>query len=159
MRRLGTVSLCVVALFMFFSVLTAPVYAGEEELCIPLGTLSLEPPNGVDQKRASVEFPHSVHFDYACQKCHHTWSGDAEIMSCSTSDCHGELGTPENPETGEADPALAIRYYKKAYHQLCIGCHKEIKEKNTELELSKEVLEQELAKTGPTGCVKCHPQE
>lgn len=158
MRRLGTVSLCIFVLVMFFSVSVAPICA-EEELCIPLGELTLDPPDGVDQKRASVEFPHEVHFGYACQQCHHTWSGEAEVKGCSTSKCHDQLGTPENPETGEPDSAMAIRYYKKAFHQRCIGCHKEIKEKNNELELSKEVLDQDLAKTGPTGCVKCHPKE
>jgi hypothetical protein len=145
-------------LVMFFSVSAISVCA-EEELCIPLGELTLSPPDGVDQKRSSVEFPHSVHFDYACRQCHHTWSGGAEVMGCSTSECHDQLGTPEDPETGEPDPSMAIRYYKKAYHQLCIGCHKEIKKKNEELELAKEVLEADLAKTGPTGCVKCHPKE
>jgi hypothetical protein len=147
-----------VMLVMFFSVLAAPICA-EEELCIPLGELPLSPPEGVAQKRSSVDFPHSVHFDYACQKCHHTWSGEAEVKGCSTSECHDQLTTPKNPETGTPDPAMAIRYYKKAYHQLCIGCHKEIKEKNKELELAKEVLEQDLARTGPTGCIKCHPKE
>jgi hypothetical protein len=145
-------------LVMFFSVLAVPVFA-EEELCIPLGELTLSPPDEVDQKRSSVEFPHSVHFGYACQQCHHTWSGEAEVKGCSTLECHDQLSTPKNPETGATDPAMAIKYYKKAYHQLCIGCHKEIKEKNKELELAKEVLEQDLAKTGPTGCIKCHPKE
>lgn len=157
MRRIGTVCFCIVTLVMFFYGLAAPVCA-EEELCVPL-EVPLAPPDGVDQKRSSVDFPHSIHFGYACRECHHTWSGEAEVMGCATSKCHDQLGTPEDPETGEPDPALAIRYYKKAYHQLCIGCHKEINEQNEELELSKKVLEEDLARTGPTGCVKCHPKE
>jgi hypothetical protein len=124
-----------------------------------MGELTLSPPDGVDQKRSDVEFPHSVHFDYSCRECHHTWSGETEVKGCSTTECHDLLGTPKDPETGEKDSTQAVRYYKKAYHELCIGCHKEIKEKNKALELAKEPLEKDLAKTGPTGCIKCHPKE
>jgi hypothetical protein len=159
MRIKGTIFLCTVALAISFIVLTVPVSADDDELCIPLGSWELDPPDGVDQKRSSVEFPHSTHFGYKCQQCHHTWSGEAEVLSCSTSGCHDQLATPVDEETGKADPEKAIQYYKKAYHGLCLGCHKEIKERNKELELSKEVLEEDLAKTGPTGCVKCHPKE
>lgn len=158
MRIKGTVFLCMVALVMFSVVVSVPVSA-EETLCIPLGELTIDPPAGVDQKRASVEFPHSIHFGYACQECHHTWSGEADVVSCSTSGCHDQLGTPENEETGETDADKAVQYYKKAYHQRCIGCHKEIKERNKALELSQQTLDQDLEKTGPTGCVKCHPKE
>jgi hypothetical protein len=147
-----------VSLVVLVGLLAAPAYA-DETLCIPLGELTLDPPDGIEQKRASVEFPHAIHFGYACQDCHHTWTGEAEVKSCSTTECHDQLGTPKNPETGEKDPEMAIRYYKKAYHQLCIGCHKEIKKKNEELELSGEVLEAALPAAGPTGCVNCHPKD
>lgn len=158
MRKIGGISLGTVVLAMFFIFMITPGYA-EEDLCIPMGELTLEPPDGVDQKRAPVDFPHSIHFEYACQECHHTWSGEAEIKNCSATECHDQLGTPKNPETGEPIPEMAIQYYKKAYHELCIGCHKEIKERNKELELSKEILDAPLMSTGPTGCVKCHPKE
>lgn len=158
MRRIGTISMCMVALVMFAGLLTAPVYA-EETLCIPLGERTLGPPDGVEQKRASVEFPHSIHFGYECRECHHTWDGGAEIDSCSATGCHDQLATPKNPETGKKDPDMAIRYYKKAYHERCIGCHKEISEKNKKMELSEEILDEALPSTGPTGCVNCHPKE
>lgn len=57
------------------------------------------------------------------------------------------------------DPAMKIRYFKKAYHDMCIGCHKEIKKKNKALEASKASLGEKLAPTGPTGCNQCHPKE
>lgn len=158
MRRIGTISMCMVALVIFAGLFAAPAY-NEEMLCIPLGELTLEPLDGVEQKRASVEFPHSIHFGYACQECHHTWAGGAEVKGCSTTECHDQLGTPKDPDTGKRDPDMAIRYFKKAYHELCLGCHKEIKNKNEELELSGEILEEALPKTGPTGCVNCHPKE
>lgn len=159
MHKIGTVSLCTVALVMFVFVMVAPGYAEEEELCIPMGVLTLDPPEGIDQKRAYVEFPHSTHFDYACQKCHHTWAGEPEIKNCATSECHDQLSTPKISEAGHPYSEAAIQYYKKAYHQLCIGCHKEIKEKNMALELSRERLDHPIVMGGPTGCIKCHPKE
>jgi hypothetical protein len=163
MHKSGIVSLCTVALVMFVFVMVAPGYAEEElakeELCVPMGELMLNPPEGVDQKRASVEFPHSVHFDHACQKCHHTWAGEAEMKKCSTAECHDQLSTPKSYEAGHPYTEAAIQYYKKAYHRLCIGCHKEIKEKNKALELSGELLDEPLVLGGPTGCIQCHPKE
>ena len=158
MHKTGMVSLCMVALVMLIFVIAAPGYA-EEELCVPMGKLTLEPPSGVTQKRASVEFPHALHFGYACQQCHHTWKGESEIKSCTTSGCHDQLGTPENPETGNPDTTKAVQYYKKAFHERCIGCHKEIKQKNEALELAEKKLDRPLMKTGPTGCIQCHPKE
>jgi len=168
MHKIGTVFLCTVSLVMFVFMMVAPGYTEEEpakeepakeELCVPLGVLTLKPLDGVDQKRADVEFPHSVHFDYACQKCHHDWAGEAEMKKCSTAECHDQLSTPNISEEGHPYTEAAIQYYKKAYHQLCIGCHKEIKEKNMALELSKESLDQPIVLGGPTGCVKCHPKD
>ena len=158
MRKTGTVSVCMIALVVLVGLLTAPAYA-DETLCIPLGELTLEPPEGVEQIRESVAFPHAIHFGYACRDCHHTWDGGTKVLSCSATECHDQLGTSRDPETGEKDPDMAIRYYKKAYHERCIGCHKEIKQQNEELEMSGEVLEAALPRTGPTGCVSCHPKE
>jgi len=168
MHKLGTVSLCTVALIIFFFVMVAPGYAQEElaqeepakeELCIPMGVLTLDPLEGVDQRRASVAFNHSLHFDYACQKCHHDWAGEAEMKKCSATECHDQLSTPDLSEAGHPYTEAAIQYYKKAYHQLCIGCHKEIKEKNLALELSREPLDQPIVMGGPTGCINCHPKD
>jgi hypothetical protein len=160
MSKIGTVTLCTVALVIFVLAMLVTGYAEEEEkLCIPMGVLKLDPPDGVDQKRATVEFPHSLHFEYACQKCHHTWAGEPEIKNCATSKCHDQLSTPQLSEEGHPYSEAAIQYYKKAYHQLCIGCHKEIKEKNMALEMSRETLDQPIVMGGPTGCVKCHPKE
>jgi len=53
----------------------------------------------------------------------------------------------------------AIKYYKTAFHQMCIGCHKDMKKKNEELEFSYRKMEKELPKTGPTSCIQCHPKD
>lgn len=125
-----------------------------EELCIPLGTITLSPPQDVERKKSDVEFPHDAHFDYSCKRCHHTWEGDNQISGCSTSGCHDSslpLLTTE--------PSQSYRYYKNAYHDMCINCHKEIQVSNEKLEMSKKSLDKPLPKTGPVGCVQCHPEK
>ncbi len=158
MHRPAAVLLCTFALLVTGVLAGAPCHA-QEELCIPMEGLLIAPPEGAEQKRAAVEFSHARHFSYACRQCHHTWEGAAQMAGCGTSGCHDQLATPRDPETGLPDPAQAVRYYKKAYHQLCIGCHKEIKQRNRALEMSREKLDGPLSKTGPTGCVKCHPKD
>jgi hypothetical protein len=157
MRSIGLVSLCVV-LSMVVGVSFA-VSEELEELCIPMQTLVLEPLSGVEQHRSSVEFPHATHFNFACQRCHHDWNGKTEIQACTTSGCHDQVKTPKAEGAKESSDALSVKYFKKAYHELCIGCHKDIKQKNKELELSMKTLKTALAKTGPTGCIQCHPKQ
>jgi hypothetical protein len=126
----------------------------KEPMCVPMGTILLEAPKSVEPKRPAVNFPHSVHFDYACKKCHHTWSGTETIVGCKTSGCH-DLESP--PASGKKDkPAADIKYFMSAYHGQCVGCHKTIKQKNRNIELSGNVLKAKIMKTGPTGCVECH---
>lgn len=127
-------------------------------LCIPLGTILLEPPEEVDPKRAAVEFPHAVHFDYNCKACHHTWDGESPVLSCMTSGCH-DLAQKPTKEERAADPELALRYYKDAYHAACIGCHKEIKKQNRAMENSYRSDTEPIQSSGPSGCTECHPKE
>ena len=150
MKKLLVVMLCVVAIG--FSMGSVNTVQGEEELCIPLGNITLAPPEGVDAKRAPVEFPHSLHFDYSCKKCHHEWTGDTEDLSCMASGCHDS-----STSLLKTDKDEAYRYYKNAYHNQCIVCHKEIKEANEKIEMSKKQISGNLPETGPTGCVGCHP--
>ncbi|MDX9785954.1 MAG: cytochrome c3 family protein [Desulfobacterales bacterium] len=157
MRSIGLVVLCVVlSTAVCFSVAVSEEL---DELCIPMQVLTLEPLSGAEQLRASVEFPHGTHFSYACQRCHHTWTGKETVQNCTTSGCHDQLKTPQTADADTSPDKLALKYYKKAYHELCIGCHKQIKQENKALELSKTQLTAELPKTGPTGCIECHPKE
>ncbi|MEJ2097535.1 MAG: cytochrome c3 family protein, partial [Deltaproteobacteria bacterium] len=87
------------------------VIAGDAEdtLCIPMGTLLIEPPDGVEAKRSPVDFPHSIHFDYTCKTCHHTWDGENPILSCTTSGCH-DL-TSVRSDDGKLEPDLLVRNF------------------------------------------------
>ncbi len=129
-----------------------------DNLCIPLGTILLEPPEEVESKRSAVEFPHAIHFDYNCKTCHHTWDGESPLLSCMASSCHDLTQNPAKEERA-ADPELALRYYKEAYHSQCIGCHKEIKKQNKALEDSYSLTSETIQSSGPSGCTECHPKE
>ncbi len=130
-----------------------------DEMCVPMGEMTIEP-LVEEAKRSEVTFRHKVHFGYNCRKCHHKWSGQEPITGCATSGCH-DLDISPKAKDGKPtkDPLLKIRYYKSAYHQMCIGCHKEIKLKNKKMEAAKASLGEKLPATGPTGCNQCHPKE
>lgn len=75
-------------------------------------------------KQSAVTFSHKLHSERTeCFTCHHEAKTKEEIKSCF--ECHG---------TDASAPAP-----KDAYHDQCIGCHKE------------------QAK-GPTKCRECHPK-
>jgi len=133
--------------------------ASEDEIMnVPMGSLVLEAPEGVDAKRSAVEFPHGVHFGFNCMTCHHKWEPPEQIASCTTSGCHDVFKLAENKEK-MADSELSVKFYRSAYHNLCIGCHKSIKTKDWKMEMSGRIIKGKLSKTGPTGCIQCHPKE
>jgi len=147
------------ATVVILSLIWGTLLVADDEMCVPLGEIIIEPL--VDEaKRSSVAFPHGVHFSYSCQECHHQWDNESEILSCTTSGCHDLTEAPKM-ENGKPvkDPDEKILYYKKAYHDMCIGCHKEIKKANKAMEAKKASLGEKLLPTGPTGCNLCHPKE
>lgn len=146
--------LCISALIIGTGYSLAVGGEADEDLVVPTGYLTLEAPGDVEARRAPVDFPHGQHFDFKCMTCHHTWDKSAEINGCMTAGCHDLEKAPKNTKDNQS-----IAYYKKAFHTLCIGCHKEIKAKNKKLAMSKSTGTVKLAKTGPTGCVYCHPKE
>jgi hypothetical protein len=131
----------------------------EETMSVPLGIIELEPPDSVEAKRSTVLFHHGKHFDFKCQTCHHKWEKLTPIQGCMASGCHDIAEAPKRSENPQDYELLSARYYKNAYHDMCIGCHKEMKLKNRELELSGRVLKENLPKVGPTGCRGCHLEE
>ncbi|NNF97814.1 MAG: cytochrome c3 family protein [Desulfobacteraceae bacterium] len=134
------------------------IAGGSDEMCVPMGDISLVAP--IDEpKRSEVNFPHTAHFDLSCKQCHHTWDGVDPISGCMASGCHDLSESPGKSEDKALKGLPEIRYYKKAYHQQCIGCHQDIKSKNAALERSNLMLEEPLPSAGPTGCVECHPKE
>ena len=154
MHRVQTLMISV-AVVLMFGIGWVVADEAEDTLCIPMGTITLEAPAGVDAQRAEVEFPHSVHFDFNCKECHHTWDGETAILSCTASGCHDLTQVPEEG----FKPGESVAYYKSAFHDACIGCHKSIKLRNKKLEKSMVSLKGELQRSGPTGCTGCHPKE
>ncbi|WP_291321381.1 cytochrome c3 family protein [Desulfonatronospira sp.] len=83
-----------------------------------------------------VPFSHTVHGDFECGECHHDDTGqplteDDKIIGCMEAGCH-DMAVAEEPED-EDD----IRYFEKAYHDQCMGCHRDMGE-------------------GPVACFDCH---
>ena len=164
MRRLQVGVFCLVMVFVFGMALNV---AGQnesdtkeavEDMCVPMGVIVLKPDPSVKQEQSSVKFNHAKHFTYDCRTCHHKWEGIAKITSCTTSNCHDLLKAPKKATRYLAYTEEGIKYYKYAYHENCIGCHKELKVKQKKMEMSyktPEISEQNL----PTSCIECHPKE
>ena len=157
-NRTGLVVIMVMGLVLFGVV---QAFSGSTQnsgnACFGEESYQLKAPDGVQAKRGTVKFPHQAHFDFACNKCHHTFEGSEAPMGCMTSGCHDSIKAPVR--TGKAGSAENMDYFKNAFHQTCwLGCHKDIKAKNAELQ--KAALAQgtkaKLAKTGPTTCDGCH---
>lgn len=156
MNRMLFVVLCVTAVLC--PGVSSSVDEFEGTLSVPMGIIELRPPEGVSPVNSLVQFPHSRHFIYDCRRCHHKWEGDTQNLSCGTSNCHDLAGISKT-EGMKQKQDNQLRYFKNAYHDQCIGCHKSIKANNSELELSKKMLKSKLPKPGPTGCVECHPRQ
>lgn len=129
-----------------------------KKMCVPLGILVLKPDASVEQKKTAVDFDHSRHFVFDCKTCHHKWDINKQITNCTTSGCHDLLKSPKEPTKYLAYTDTSIKYYKYAFHQKCVGCHKDIKIKRKKMEMAY-TSKAKLPKTGPTGCVMCHPKE
>jgi hypothetical protein len=155
MGKFSFLMVCLVVALIFC--VTMGIFAevdADDEMCIPLGEIILEPPDTIEAKRSAVAFPHGVHFTYACQECHHAWDMESAIVGCTTSGCHDLTESPKKTDPKEED----LLYYKTAFHSNCIGCHKEIKVKNKAIETKIGHLPDNIPATGPTGCVECHPK-
>ena len=165
MYRIQAGILCLVMVFVFGLALNvagkdkSEPKSAVEDMCIPMGVIELKPDSSVEQKKSSVEFNHAKHLTFECRKCHHKWEANTKITNCTTSDCHDLLKAPKRPTKYLAYTEEGIRYYKYAYHQNCIGCHKEIKVQRKKLESVYLAANKELPKTGPTSCDECHPKE
>ena len=161
-RRIGILFLMMIFLFgISFGIAAQEKQGGEqdlEDMAVPMGIIVLEPDESITSKKTPVEFHHSKHFIYDCKTCHHKWEGNAHVAGCVTSDCHDLLQSPKQPTKYLSYTETGIKYYKYAFHQKCVGCHKEIKGERKKVELSLMVVKDQLPKTGPTGCIECHPK-
>ncbi len=129
------------------------------EMIVPMGTITLEAPDGVETRRAAVAFPHGQHMTLACNNCHHKWDGTKPVSGCMTSGCHDLDALPRTEDGKSVDKEKVIRYYKKAFHGQCIGCHKTMKVEIEELAGKLADIDGKVPTTGPTGCIECHPKD
>ncbi|MDX1707882.1 MAG: cytochrome c3 family protein [Desulfobacterales bacterium] len=150
---------CFVMAIICGSVMVVSGQEDAEDMCVPMGTIELGAPDGVEQKRSPVGFPHARHFDFECQTCHHTWDNTSQIQGCMTAGCHDAKEAATKTKQGAPLRAEEIRYFKKAYHESCIGCHKIMKLRNQKIEMSGKKLDGPLPNPGPTSCIGCHPKE
>jgi hypothetical protein len=158
MHRIGIGAMCLMIVLVFGATWEVSGQNQVEEMCIPMGVIPLKPPEGVAAKKATVEFPHARHFITDCKECHHTWTGDVKIQNCTASGCHDLIVAPEKSKKYLSYTDVSIKYYKYAYHQMCIGCHKEIKMRNKAIEQSYKVDPEKIKAAGPSGCIECHPK-
>ncbi len=154
--RISHLKGAIIVLALFFLISGSAVVA-QDEMCVPMGDITIAPLTDKPQ-RSQVDFPHALHFSYKCQECHHTWNGQELITGCSTTGCHDLNKSPvDGSGKPVSDPVQLIRYYKNAYHQMCIGCHKEIAVHNKRVEATR-IGGQTVLPSGPTGCKECHPK-
>lgn len=159
MRKIQIAGLCLIMMAAALAGSTLVLGQGsDEDMVVPMGTIELNPPESVEPKKSPVEFPHARHFSFQCQTCHHTWTGAEPIVTCTTSGCHDVTDTAPKSTESAAKTSLGIEYYKTAFHNMCIGCHRKLRRRNLKLELSDQTLKEKLPLVGPTGCVGCHPQ-
>lgn len=139
--------------------LTGPgVVSGDrlDAITVPVGTLVLNPPSGIIAVRSPVAFPHSLHFSYACNQCHHKWDGLTPVKNCMAAGCHDALDPPKKSEKSLEYDLEAMPYFKYAYHKRCIGCHKDIRTINQAREKNIMGPGGKVSNLGPVGCVGCH---
>ena len=160
MQKIGILFLCLSMVLVFGNMTIVVGQETDAEMIVPMGTIELGPPEEVEPIRSPVGFPHSRHFaSVDCRTCHHDWKGTEIIKTCTTAECHDVTVSPTKSGENASNPGLAIRYYKTAFHQMCIGCHKEIKIQNKQLEMSLKELKDKLTIPGPTSCIECHPKD
>ena len=160
MQKLRIVGLIVVIVTFGLSLIVSGQETAEE-ICIPMGSFKIDPPEGVTARRPSVDFPHSRHFDYSCNACHHKWDHEGPIVGCATSGCHDVLKPPKKNQKNAEQKNVAMRYFKNAYHNNCLDCHKSIRKQNIEAEKKLRLSDKDtkLKKAGPLSCKNCHKEE
>ena len=142
--------LFVLAYFLGSILPTAQAQDIVDAIYVPVGTLTLSAPRGVMPERAPVRFPHSLHFDLNCKQCHHNWDAIQPIKGCASQGCHDQIFSKKK--------ATEKPGFKSAYHQNCIGCHKALNRERIKMEKVRFTPSKTLPKSGPTGCIDCHPK-
>lgn len=149
-------------LVLVVALLAGPAHVSGDRLdaiTVPVGTLVLNPPSGIIAVRSPVAFPHSLHFTYACNQCHHKWDGLTPVKTCMAAGCHDAIDPPKKSEKALEYDLEAMPYFKYAYHKRCIGCHKDIRVVNQAREQNIMGTGGKISDLGPVGCVGCHERE
>ena len=114
--------------------------------------------------KGEIQFSHKKHSeDYAkkfaklypngCGDCHHDDKGkplagltaDSKVQKCF--ECHKKCGeAPKGKDAPKLDKKQKLEYHSEAFHDNCIGCHKEF---NKEFK----------PKKAPVTCNDCHPKK
>ena len=99
-------------------------------------------------RKGIVTFAHTKHsgdYKLACGECHHDDQGKPRdlkdgdpVKGCG--ECHKEFGKIAKADRKMKKAEKVKKYYEKAIHANCVGCHK----KN---------------KKGPKKCKDCHPKK
>ena len=157
MRKLRIIGAFLIIFTLGFSWMVSGKVAADD-VCIPMGSFLLEPPESVTAKKPPVDFPHSRHFDFSCKTCHHIWDYESEIQTCTTSGCHDITEPPKKSEKSSDAQETAWLYYKNAFHTSCMDCHKKIKKQNVAEEKKLRATDKNtiIKKAGPLRCKVCH---
>jgi hypothetical protein len=133
----------------------SPVFAQEEldKLQLPTGTMMLTAPAHSQTKMSPVVFPHSPHFQFSCNSCHHDWDQASPVEGCASAGCHEKLwaSPPGTTPPGEK----RIKSLTGAYHKVCRDCHRSELEKIKNQGMSTQKAMSRL--TAPIACEECHP--
>lgn len=110
--------------------------------------IQMNNPGFKKHKKAIVAFSHAKHstdYKIACGDCHHDAAGkplalkDGDpVKGCG--ECHKEFGKLSKADKKMKKADKVKKYYEKAIHANCVGCHKKIKK-------------------GPKKCSECHPKK
>jgi hypothetical protein len=99
-------------------------------------------------RKGIVTFGHAKHssdYKLTCGECHHDDQGKPRdlkdgdpVKGCG--ECHKEFGKLAKADKKMKKAEKVKKYYEKAIHANCVGCHKKIKK-------------------GPKKCKDCHPKK
>jgi hypothetical protein len=145
-----SIGLMVVLAAVFSLILAAGLYAGTkapDEIQIQH--------EGFENTKGIVTLTHQKHVadhKIGCGECHHDDKGKPrtdlkdgdEVKTCF--ECHTKPGTLKGKKAKGLSKAELMAYVGNAFHENCIGCHKDYNKKNK-------------TKAAPQKCTGCHPRK
>lgn len=140
MNKFIVIALVLGGLIFLFSLPGLQAYNMPQEINMNASECKVENP-----MYTPVVFPHQKHLSLGdCTLCHHKWEDRSKApQKCTASGCHDLIGV-QGPEMTEVNSSY-YAYHTRESDKSCIGCHMSRKEAGET--------------TGPTNCIKCHPQE